>query len=328
MRALVTGATGFVGANIAEALDRDGWTVRILRRPTSSLAALKGLDYETILGDVTEPASLPAAMQDCDAVFHAAGVVVDLWQQDLERLYRVNVAGTRHVVEAALAAGVPGFVHTSSLAALGFNQGVTPIDENQQFNVAPNAYPYGHSKHLAELEVEKAVQQGLHAVIVNPSVVMGPRDVTLLNSRLILEVRRGLIPLVPPGGINIVDALDLAKGHVLALEKGRAGERYLLAGHNITNLQLTREIGAVLGVRPPAGAIPRRLIGPLARLLDGANRLSPRPLPLSGDVLRLGSRFFYAENGKAIRDLGFAVRPLRQTIQQAVDWLREAGRLA
>lgn len=324
---LVTGATGFVGANIVAALSHAGWRVRILHRKTSSMAALRGLSFESAEGDVTDPGSLLPAMQGCDAVFHVAAVVMEFWQPDLDRLYRVNVEGTRNVVQAAMAAGVPRLVYTSSQGALGFADGPTPLDEGSQFNIPPAAYPYGHSKHLAEQEVQAAAALGLHAVIVNPGVVMGPRDVNLLNSRIILEVAKGRLPLIPPGGINVVDAQDVANGHLLALEKGRAGERYLLVGHNVSNRQLTREVAAVLGVRPPRGDIPRPLIYPLAKMVDGANRLAPRPLPLSGDVLRMGARFFYADNRKAVAELGFQVTPLRQTIQQAVDWLHEEGHL-
>lgn len=327
MLALVTGATGFVGANIVQVLTQAGWWVRALHRRTSALAALDGLTYEPVLGDVLEPASLAEAMRGCDAVFHAAGVVADYWGQNVELTYRVNVDGTRHVVAAALAAGVPRLVHTSSQAALGFDEDATPVDESHPFNIAPQVYPYGHSKFLAEQVVRDAVQQGLHAVIVNPSVVIGPRDVTLANSQIILEVQRGRVPLVPPGGINVVDSIDLAQGHLLALDKGRPGERYLLAGHNVPIVELTVLIGTVLGVRPPRGAIPRRLIGPLAAALDGANRLAPRPLPLSGAVLRMGSRFIYADNQKAVRELGFSATPLRETIERAVQWLRGQGRL-
>jgi dihydroflavonol-4-reductase len=276
---------------------------------------------------VTDPKSLAAAMQGCDAVFHAAGVVADYWSQDAALTYRVNVDGTRHVVEAALAARVPRLVFTSSQAALGFGDGQTPIDETHSFNLAPAVYPYGHSKYLAEQVVLGAVRRGLHAMIVNPSVVLGPRDATLYNSRIILEVQAGRLPLVPPGGVNVVDALDVAHGHLLALERGRPGERYLLTGHNVTALHLFRQIAAVFHVRGPAGAIPERLIGPLAAALDGANRLSPRRLPLAGDVLRFGSRFLYAGNRKAVAELGWTVVPLEETIQRAVAWLREVGAL-
>jgi dihydroflavonol-4-reductase len=328
MQALVTGASGFVGANIVAALNEAGWQARALVRRTSSLTGLRGLNYETAIGDVTDPRSLAAAMQGCDAVFHAAGVVADYWDQDAALTYRVNVDGTRHVVEAALAAGVPRLVFTSSQAALGFGDGPIPIDETHTFNLAPAVYPYGHSKYLAEQVVLAAAQRGLHAVIVNPSVVLGPRDATLYNSRIILEVQAGRLPFVPPGGVNVVDALDVAAGHLLALEKGRPGQRYLLTGHNVTLVHLARQIAAVLGVRGPAGAIPERLIGPLAAALDRANRLSPRRLPLAGDVLRFGSRYIYASNCKAVAELGWAVTPLGETIERAVAWLRETGALA
>lgn len=325
MLALVTGATGFVGANVVEALNRAGWQVRALHRPTSSLAALHGLEYESAIGDVTDPSSLRAAMGGCDAVFHVAGVTADYWQQDVQRLMAVNVQGTRNVVEAMLEAGAPRLVHTSSQAALGFADDDRPVDETHQYNLPPEVYPYGYSKHLAEQEVQRAVAAGLHAVIVNPTVVLGPRDVTCYNSQIILEVQRGRVPFAPPGGINVVDAQDLARGHLLALERGRPGERYLLAGHNIANLELMRRIADVLKVRPPRGVVPRSLIRPLAAALDGANRISPRRLPLAGDVLRFGARVIYADNGKAIGELGFRVSPLEETIARAVAWLRAAG---
>ena len=149
-------------------------------------------------------------------MFHTAGVVADYWQQNVELTYRVNVDGTRNVVDAAMAAGVPRLVHTSSQAALGFGAGQTPIDETHSYNLPPQVYPYGHSKHLAEQVVQEAIRRGLRAVIVNPSVVVGPRDVTLYNSRLIIEVQRGRMPLVPPGGINAVSYthLDVYKRQV------------------------------------------------------------------------------------------------------------------
>lgn len=322
MQALVTGASGFVGANIIAALNAAGWQARALLRRTSSLAALEGLAYEPTLGDVTDPRSVAAAMEGVDAVFHAAGVVADYWSQDTALTYRINVDGTRHVTEAALAARVPRLVFTSSQAALGFGDGQIPIDETHSFNLAPAVYPYGHSKYLAEQVVLGAARRGLHAVIVNPSVVLGPRDATRYNSRIILEVQAGRLPLVPPGGVNIVDAEDLARGHLLALETGQPGQRYLLTGHNVTLLYLARQIADLLGVRGPAGVIPQPLIGPLAATLDSLNRVSPRRLPLAGDVLRFGSRFIYADNRKAAAELGWTVTPLRETIERAVAWLR------
>ncbi|HNS01144.1 MAG TPA: SDR family NAD(P)-dependent oxidoreductase [Anaerolineae bacterium] len=328
MQALVTGASGFVGANIVAALNQAGWQVRTLLRSTSSRAALEGLSYQPVMGDVTDRKSLAAAMQGVDAVFHAAGVVADYWSQDAALTYRVNVNGTRNVVEAALAAAPrPRLVFTSSQAALGFGAGQAMLDESHTFNIAPAIYPYGHSKHLAEQVVQGAVRAGLHAVIVNPSIVLGPRDVTLYNSQILLNIQARRLPLVPPGGINVVDALDVATGHLLALDKGRPGQRYLLVGHNVTLFYLASQIAASLGVRGPRGVLPDPLIGPLAAALDQANRLSPRRLPLAGDVLRFGSRFFYASNAKAKAELGWQVTPLEETIERAIAWLRATGAL-
>jgi dihydroflavonol-4-reductase len=328
MQALVTGATGLVGANVVEALTSAGWRARALARPSSSLAALKGLEYEVAVGDVTDGQSLLAAMEGCDAVFHVAGVVADYYNQDTALTYRVNVDGTRHMVEAALAAGVPRLVFTSSQVALGFGQGQTPIDESHQYNLPPAVYPYGYSKHLAEIEVQQAVGRGLHAVIVNPSAVIGPRDVNAAKRGIVLDVAKGRIRVVPPGGINVVDVMDVAQGHVLALEKGRPGERYLLAGHNIPLIDVVRLASNVLGVRPPLGEIPRSLIKPMAGLLDAVHRLAPQALPLSGDMLRMGSRYVYADNRKAVVELGWTVTPLDETIGRAVAWLREVGALS
>lgn len=325
MRALVTGASGFVGANLVEALNQANWRVRILLRRSSSQRSLYGLEYEPVTGNVMDRAALNAAMQGCDAVFHAAGVVADYWQQDVAYTYQINVEGTRNVVEAALNARVSRLVFTSSQAALGLGKGRTPINETHYFNLLPAVYPYGHSKHLAEQVVQNAIFRGLDAVIVNPSVVLGPRDSALYNSRIILQTQRGHMRWLPGGGINVVDARDVARGHLLALEKGRLGQRYLLTGHNVSLLDLGHKISAVLGVSGPMGVIPHALIFPLAAAIDGLNRVSPRRLPVAGDVLRFGDRFFYADNSKAVNELGFEVTPLMETLETTVAWLRKLG---
>lgn len=338
MEYFVTGATGFIGKRLVKTLlARRGARVHFLVRPGSEGKVADLLQYWgvskaralPVSGDLTAkklgvtPEAMKALKGQIDAVYHLAAVY-DL-SADAESQIQVNVDGTRNVVEAALAAKAPRLVFTSSQAALGFGEGQTPVDETHAFNLAPAVYPYGHSKHLAEQVVQGAVARGLHAVIVNPSIVLGPRDVTLYNSRVILEVQAGRLPLVPPGGVNVVAALDVARGHLLALEKGQPGQRYLLAGHNVTLLDLTRRIAAMLGVRGPWGALPERLVGPLAAALDGANRLAPRRLPLAGDVLRFGSRFIYADNRKPVAELGWTVTPLEETIEQAVAWLRAEG---
>ncbi|HIC88182.1 MAG TPA: SDR family NAD(P)-dependent oxidoreductase [Anaerolineae bacterium] len=326
MRALVTGATGFVGANVVEALNTAGHAVRALRRPSSRLDALLGLEFEPVVGDVLDPDSLQKAMQGCDVVFHVAGVA-DYWQADRERMYQVNVEGTRYVMEAALAAGVERVVYTSSAAALGIPYRSCPADEGQRFNVPPDHFPYGHTKHLAELEVEKAVCQGLPAVIVNPTVVLGPRDVNQGSAQLITGVYRQLLPFITPGGMNVIDARDMALGHLAAAEKGRVGERYLLGGENLTLRRAAEIVSEVVNVPPPRFTLPRCLIRPLAWLIDLVNSLSPRPLPITGLMLRLGAEDFYYDTRKAEQELGLRHRPFRETVSDTFEWLRTNGYL-
>lgn len=325
MKALVTGATGLVGANLVAELNAAGWQVRILRRPHSRLDALEGLAYEEAIGDVLDPESLTAAMQGVDVVFHVAGAA-DYWRKPVEHLYRVNVTGTRHVVTAALRAGVARLVHTSSVAALGPAPGPDrPVDETQEFNLPPQVFPYGHSKWLAEQEVQKAVAQGLDAVIVNPSIVIGPRDVHMTTGSLFKNMGRGL-PLVPRGGSGVVDARDVAVGHIQAALRGRRGERYILSAENLSHKALATLIAQTLGVHPPRWELPGWAADLVGYLVDILRRVGVR-LPADGRTIRLGKYWFYVDNAKSRRELGISYRPVRQAVADAVAWLVEHGRL-
>src|SRR5574342_1433570 len=196
-RALVTGGTGFVGSNIALRLAERHWEVRILERPGASRELLEGGPFEFVTGDVLQPESLLPAMQGIDVVFHAAGVV-DYWRQGVERMYQVNVEGTRNVMEAALRSGIERVVHTSSTAAMGIHPNIL-VDETFSFNVKPERFVYGHSKYLAEEIVFESIRRGLPAVIVNPTTVIGPRDVRKVSSGMVIEVVRHCAPpLIPP----------------------------------------------------------------------------------------------------------------------------------
>ena len=237
MLALVTGATGFIGANLVEALGQRGWRVRALHRAASSLKALAGLAYESAIGDVTEPASLAPAMRDVDVVFHVAAVA-DYWRSDPSRLMQVNVEGTRNVLRAAREAGVRRVVFTSSCAALGQPPFGQAIDERAQFNLRPDDFPYGYSKYLAEQVCQEFVRAGLDVVIVNPAVVFGPRDVNLVSSSLVIAAARRGLPFALPGGVSAIDVADVCAGHIAAAERGQTGERYILTAENLTYAQL------------------------------------------------------------------------------------------
>lgn len=323
-RALITGGTGFVGSNIAIRLVERGWDVRILERPGASRILLEGGPFEFVTGDVLEPDTLPAAMKGIDVVFHAAGVV-DYWRQGVDRMYKVNVEGTRNVMEAALKARVDRVVHTSSTAAMGIHPDVM-VDETFTFNVKPREFVYGHSKYLAEEIVFDAVKKGLPAVIVNPTTVIGPRDIRKVSSGMVVEiVNHCTPPLIPPGGINVVPICDAAQGHIEASLKGQVGERYILGGENMTHLQFYRTIANVVGCGMKLKAMPGWMVTLTAALTDLLRPQTSGPVPLTGDRLRLESKMFYFDTSKARETFTMPKTPLRITIGRTYEWYEEMG---
>ena len=267
MRVLVTGATGFVGGQVAAALVRRGDRVRVLRRETSKTIALDGLDVEHIYGDILERDAVDAAVRGCDVVFHIAAIS-SYWRARREEVYRVNVQGTRMVLDACLAAGVPRVVYTSSVAALGVPRNGRLADETQSLSRAEERWAYAHSKHLAEREVRDAVAHGLSAVIVNPAVVIGPGDHNQISGSMIVEMAKRPFPAAPPGGVSMVDIDAVVQGHLSAAERGRTGERYILAGENLTYNEIMVVIAAIVGRRAPRWTIPAWVMPPAAATLD------------------------------------------------------------
>jgi dihydroflavonol-4-reductase len=323
-RALVTGGTGFVGSNIALRLVERHWDVRILQRPGSSRELLEGGPFEFVTGDVLEPESLIPAMRGVDVIFHAAGVV-DYWRQGVERMYQVNVEGTRNVMEAALRSGIDRVVHTSSTAALGIHPNVL-VDETFTFNVKPQRFVYGHSKYLSEGIVLEYVKKGLPAVMVNPTTVLGPRDVRKVSCGMVVEVIKHCAPpLIPPGGLNVVPICDAAQGHIEAAMKGRVGERYILGGENMSHLQLYQTIADVVGCGMKLKVMPRWQVSFIAGLTDMLQPQTSGPVPLTGDRLRLESQFFYYDGTKARAAFDMPKTPLRTTIGRTYEWYEAMG---
>lgn len=325
--ALVTGATGCVGANIVEALLGRGYTVRALRRASSKLDALAGLDPDYATGDVMDEASLSAAMAGCELVFHAAAVS-QYWRNKPEAIYAANVGGTRNVLRAALAQGVQRVVFTSSVAVLGVpTRRGQWLDESAVFNLRPAQFHYGHSKVLAEAEVQRAVAEGLDVVIVNPVSVIGQRDVHFVGGEILRTAKRGLLVAAPPGGMGIVAAKATGEGHVLAAERGRTGERYILNGENISHRALMTLAAEVTGAHAPWITIPRALMTPLAALVDLLNRVRRAAPLVDGSQLHLSARDMYFDGGKAERELGFVHGSARASVVEAWEWYREHGLL-
>ena len=324
-RALITGGTGFIGSNIALRLVERGWQVSILERPGASRILLEEGPFEFVEGDVLIPDSLLPAMAGIDVVFHAAGVV-DYWRQGVDRMNQVNIEGTRSVMEAALKSQVERVVHTSSTAAMGIHPNQV-VDETFAFNVKPERFVYGYSKYQAEQIVLELVRtKGLPAVIVNPTTVIGPRDIRKVSSGMVVEIAKHCAPpLIPPGGTNVVPICDAAQGHIEAAIKGRTGERYILGGENMTHAQLYQTIADVIGCGMKLKVMPRWLVSLTAGLTDMLQPQTSGPVPLTGDRLRLEAQMFYFDSAKARAVFSMPNTPLRVTIGRTYEWYESMG---
>jgi dihydroflavonol-4-reductase len=323
-RALVIGGTGFIGSNIALRLVERHWDVRVLERPGASRVLLEGGPFEFVHGDVLEEETLAPAMKGIDVIFHAAGVV-DYWKQGVERMYQVNVDGTRNVMAAALKARIERVVHVSSTAAMGIHPDEL-VDESFTFNVKPDRFVYGHSKYLAEEIATNYTEKGLPVVIVNPTTVIGPRDIRKVSSGMVVEVVKHCVPpLIPPGGINIVPICDAAQGTIEAATKGQVGQRYILGGENMSHLQLYQTIANVVGCGMKLKTMPRWQVSLIAGLTDVLQPQTSGPVPLTGTRLRLESQFFYFETTKARSTFDMPQTPLRVTIGRTYEWYDEMG---
>ena len=324
MEALITGATGFIGANLVEAVTQHGWQVRALHRTTSSLKALQGLRYASVLGDVTDADSLLPAMRGVDVVFHVAAVA-DYWRVGKERLYHVNVDGTRNVLQAARDCGVKRVVYMSSVAALGRPPFGQPVNESAPFNLKPEQFHYGYSKVLAENYVRAFVAAGMDAVIVNPAVVIGPRDVNLISGSLIVEAARNLIPAYPPGGVCVIDVADVCAACIAAAERGRTGERYILGGENLRHRELLGIVCDVVGRPRPVLPAPGFVMRGLGGLVDLARNVAHLSLPIDGEQARFSADTFWFDSTKARRELGLTTIPFGESARRTYEWYRREG---
>ncbi len=326
MEVLVTGGAGFVGSQIVAALVRRGDTVRVLRRANSNLIALEGLPVKHVIGDILEPEAVARSVAGCDLVFHVAALS-SYWRAQRAQVYRVNVNGTRTVMEACLRAGVPRVVHTSSVGAIGIPRNGRPAGESTAFDALSASFAYGDSKHRAEEEVYRAIDRGLAAVIVNPAAVYGAGDHHMISGSMVLELARRNVPYVPPGGVCVADVQAVVQGHLAAAERGRVGERYILGGENLTYLQIAAVICDVVGRRAARAAVPAWTLPPVALAMDAINRLSRRPPVVSGEQIRLTAFNAFFDSTKAVRELEYPLLPFRGAVEKAYQWYKEHGYL-
>jgi dihydroflavonol-4-reductase len=318
---LVTGSTGFIGSNLVAELIRRGFSVRALYRMTSDTGMLNGLDVEHVHGDLLDSASLRRAMIGCDTVFHTAAVV-SFWKGRKEEQFRVNIEGCRNIVEACLNSGIGTLVHTSSVAAIGYRTDGGISDEETAYNWG-NSIVYRYTKHLAELEILQGVERGLRAIIVNPSIVIGPGDRNMHGGRLIIDVKRGRIPAFTSGGANIVGVRDVIDGHIRAADRGKPGERYILSGSNYTHRDLLRLIAERVHGRSPFIKIPSQLVTYTGNIFDILGRIIKREPPLTSELAANIIHYNWYSCEKAVRELGYHPSPVEQAITEAYEWYRQ-----
>ncbi|TPG60609.1 NAD-dependent epimerase/dehydratase family protein [Roseomonas nepalensis] len=325
---LVTGGSGFLGSSVLRALIERGVRARALVRPASPRGNLAGLDCEIVEGDLLDRASLGAALRGVRHLFHVAADY-RLWAPDPGAILRVNVDGTRALMGEALAAGVERVVYTSSVAALKVAGATAPVDESAPLDPGEAIGAYKRSKTLAERVVEEMVrQEGLPAVIVNPSTPVGPRDIRPTpTGRMILDAARGKIPAFVDTGLNIAHVDDIAAGHLLAFEHGRVGDRYILGGENLALRDLLAEIARQTGRPAPRIGLPRGPLYPLALGAEAVARLTGKEPLLTVDALRMSRYRMFFTSAKAERDLGYRSRPPAEAVADALAWFRQAGRL-
>jgi dihydroflavonol-4-reductase len=333
MKCFVTGANGFVGSNLAHELVARGHQVRALLRPGADTTTLTGLDYEAVQGDITDKSdSLAALMKGCDWVFHVAASYA-LWLPDYGPMYRANVVGSQKVIKAAYHAGAQRIVYTSTVGCIGLpkiieGQRTIPTDEATPVSEVQMSNHYKRSKWQAEVAVREAVMSGIPIVIVNPSAPVGPRDVKPPpTGQMIVDYLNGRIPAYLDTGLNWVHVRDVAIGHILAAEKGRIGERYIL-GHaegNWTMSHALEVLAEITGLPRVTRKVPYRLALTAAIVDEWISRVTKQPprAPVAG--VRMAKYKMWFNPAKAIRELGLPQTSPQQALSEAVDWFRAAG---
>jgi dihydroflavonol-4-reductase len=324
---LVTGASGFVGSSVARKLAERGHHVRVLMRKTSPTTNLAGLDAEAVEGDMMDAASMRNAMRGARYLFHVAADY-RLWARDPEEIVRNNREGTRNVMDAALDAGVEKVVYTSSVATLKPIAGKS-VGEDSRHSEQTAVGAYKRSKVVAERVVETMIaERNLPATIVSPSTPIGPRDIKPTpTGRILVEAATGRMPAYVDTGLNLVHVDDVADGHLLALDKGRIGERYILGGQDATLAQMLAVIAELSNRKPPRINLPRGPLYPLAYAAEAFASLTGKEPFVTVDALNMSKYHMFFSSAKAERELGYTARPYHEALRDALDWFRRAGYL-
>jgi dihydroflavonol-4-reductase len=325
MKVLVTGATGFVGGAVVRALVNRGIDVRVLARAGADLQNIQSLTVERVEGDLRDQASLRNALHGCRQLYHVAAHYA-LWAKDPAIFYDVNVTGTKNLLEAARDAGTERIVYCSTIGAIGLPPGGGLGTEETPVSLEQMAGHYKRSKYLAEQEVLKLAKAGLPVVIVNPSAPVGAGDVKPTpTGQVIVDYMKGRMPAYIETGMNIVDVDDVAAGHLLAMQKGRIGERYILGNKNLMLREVFEILSRLTGVKAPSIKLPRLAILPLAYLNQWLSNMTGQPprIPLEG--VKMAKYKMHYDCRKAISELGLPQTPPEVALEKAVKWFRSHG---
>ena len=324
MKTAVTGANGFIGSAVVRRLLARGRDVRCLVEPGASLTNLDGLDVEIVEADITDRNAMASGLAGTSRLFHLAALY-KLWLPDFRRMYDVNVEGTKTVLFAAMNAGLEKVVYTSSIAAVGDTKNGLS-DESTPFNLWNESNHYVRSKWLAELDALRFVEEGLPVVIVNPAFPFGERDIgPTPTGKYIIEALKEEVPAVVDAGFNVVDVNDVAEAHVLAEEKGKVGERYILGNHNVTYREFFSLVSEIGGVKPVRLKIPKPVFLGVSWAMEKTDLMRKRDPKITYETARYTARRLWFNCDKAHKELGMPRTPLRETVSKAVSWFRENG---
>lgn len=326
MKAFITGATGFVGSHVARALAAEGAELRLLVRPTSRKDNIADLRAETVVGDLRGPESLRKAMSGCEFIFHVAADY-RLWVRDPQEMYKANVEGTRAIIEAAQQSGIRRVVYTSSVATMGFTREGHIATENSPVSIQDMVGHYKRSKFMAEEIALEAGRKGANVVVVNPTTPIGEYDIKPTpTGRIVVDFLKRKFPAYVDTGLNLADVKEVARGHLLAMEKARPGERYILGGENLTLKQILDKLAALTGLPSPKMKVPHAVAMGFAvfdQLFTGM--IMGKEPRATIDAVKMGRKKMFASSAKAERELGYRVLPVEDALRRAIGWFQAHG---
>ena len=327
MTTLVTGATGFLGSAVTRELLKDGRKIKLLVRKDSDLTNTTGLQVELVKGDIRDRSSLKSAMTGCSTLYHVAAYY-SLWDRDKKLIYDINVEGTRNILETALELGLERVVYTSTVGCIGLRNDGTPANEDQPMDPATLSNDYKTSKFQAEKIALEMHGKGLPVVIVNPSTPIGPRDIKPTpTGKIVLDFLNGKMPAYLDTGLNLIDVSDCARGHILAEEKGKPGERYILGNKNMSLKEILLALEKITGIPAPSIKMPYWIAYAAGMACEAVSNIitqKPPAVPLAG--VKMAKYFMYFDSSKAIRELGLPQNPVENALSQSVQWFQENHR--